>query len=410
MKRRENKMSILRKRAGLAFFLARKNIAHSKKTVFLTLLIISLGFVSGVIIPGVLVDVTTKMQEKFITTYLGHIIIEPLDNHAYVENAYAIKNKIESLPEVKAVLVSQSIVANLKDSGGNSINRELLIVNPEEQEEFSVVSNSIKDGEFLSSGAGNKLLFGCLVVKSCAKTDVMGVIDVDVGQKVKVTFNKYGEKDFIVQGIYGTGFQDTEQMIFMSQKTAEMNFPDFNKNNATVIRVLLYDQVDTKKVLQEISQMGINAKISDWQEKLAFMADITNSFGVIGTFSFFMGILISSISVYIILYINIINKKVQIGIIKAVGIDSGVISWSYIIQAIFLGIFGAIFGALLTFGIVTYFSFFPIVTPMGMLVPAISTSTYLLISVVIVFASTITGYLVSRKIIKQNILDSILKG
>jgi putative ABC transport system permease protein len=123
-----------------------------------------------------------------------------------------------------------------------------------------------------------------------------------------------------------------------------------------------------------------------------------------------LGLLISAISIYVILFINILNKKTQIGIIKAIGIKSKVVALSYIMLSFFLGIIGSILGVGLTLLMVKYFEFNPIHTGVGELVPQVDLEIFLFVGTAIILASVISGYIVSKRITKQNIIEAIFHG
>ena len=156
--------------------------------------------------------------------------------------------------------------------------------------------------------------------------------------------------------------------------------------------------------------MNLNVKISSWKEKSSMYSSIIDSFLIIGNLSFLIGILISAISIYIILYINILNKKTQIGIIKAIGIKSKIVGLSYVFLSLFLGILGSVLGIILTLLMVQYFKFNPIQTGIGELVPVVTEKIFFLVSISIIAVSALSGYLVSKKITKQNIIEAIFHG
>jgi putative ABC transport system permease protein len=112
----------------------------------------------------------------------------------------------------------------------------------------------------------------------------------------------------------------------------------------------------------------------------------------------------------VVLYINILNKRAQIGIIRAIGIRSRVISLSYIYVSLFLGIIGSIFGIILTKALIQFFVFNPIKTGIGPLIPNVSYNVFLVVSISIILASVISGYLVSKKVVKYNIIEAISNG
>lgn len=395
----------------VSLFLARKSILKNKKTTILTLFIISLGFISSITIPGILRDVIYDLEENFIETSIGHIIIEPLEKKEKIEDVNNIIKKIETLPNIESIARIQKKTARLYDSQDNYIDGEVWIIRPEEFEKVSIIDDLLYEGDFINKGEKNKIFTGCSNLKSCSTAKGIDNIDVEIGKEILVSFNGYdGLNSFTLQGIYKHSFEQVEHMILINERTAENIFPDYIANEAEMIIIKLPKRELTDLMLFEISLLGIKGEIVDWKYKLALQSDTVESFGIIGTLAFLLGVFISATSIYIILHINILNKRIQIGIIKAIGVNSKIISLSYVLQALFYGIIGSIFGVFLTFLMLIYFKLNPINTSIGQLVPKIVLSNYIIVSLAIIFVSTITGYIVSKRIIKQNILESILNG
>jgi putative ABC transport system permease protein len=393
-----------------AFFIAKKNLIKNKGILIFTILIISLGFISSTIIYGVLKDTGYDMQENFIETTIGHIVLEPYSVGQKIQNADNILKKTRELPNVVGVAKISKKNARIYDRNNNHIDTEIYIVNPNSFADISVVDDIIWDGSWLSRGEKDKIVIGCVNIKNCNEIKAFNTLDVNVGGKTKVVFSGYGEFELFLKGIYNHNFIQTEFISYINEDTAKELFPDYDSNTADLIVIRLSDRKHTEKVVNELYVMNLQTKISDWKEKSSMHSSIIDSFMIIGDLSFIIGVIISAISIYVILYINILNKKTQIGIIKAIGIKSKVIALSYIILSLFLGIVGALLGVLLTMLMTQIFNLYPIKTGVGALVPQISIVMYVVVALAIVVASVISGYIVSKRITKQNIIGAISHG
>jgi putative ABC transport system permease protein len=393
-----------------AFFIAKKNIIKNRNSLLLTILIISLGFISSIVIYGVLKDVSHDLQENFIETNMGHIILESYNNNKKIENIDNVLSKIKILPNVLGISTITKKSARLYDGKNNHIDTEIYIINPEEFSKTSVVDNLIKEGAWLNRGERDKIILGCINVESCNNVKAFNSIDVRIGESIRSLSNGYSEFELTLKGIYQHRYNEVERTAYITQETAKNLFLDYNSKEADQIIILLSDRSHSDEMVTELSKMNLNVKISTWEDKSSMFSSIVDSFSVIGNISFFIGILISAISIYVILYINILNKKTQIGIIKAIGIKSKVISLSYILLSFFLGIIGSIFGVILTLLMIGYFRFNPIKTGIGELVPQVTIGLLLFVGTTIILASVISGYIVSKRITKQNIIGAIFHG
>jgi ABC-type antimicrobial peptide transport system permease subunit len=140
-----------------------------------------------------------------------------------------------------------------------------------------------------------------------------------------------------------------------------------------------------------------------------FLADIKNTFNLLGTFIGSIGIIVASITIFIIIFINALARRRHIGILKGIGVEARVIEIAYVIQAAFYALLGSLLGALLTYGVlIPYFDKNPIKFPFsdGILVAPTEETFF---KFLILFAITlVAGYLPAKLITRQNTLNAIL--
>jgi putative ABC transport system permease protein len=119
-------------------------------------------------------------------------------------------------------------------------------------------------------------------------------------------------------------------------------------------------------------------------------------------------VLVAGITIFVMIYINAISKRRQIGILRAIGIKQNIIVYSYVLQALFYVLCGVCLGLLFVFGVLQPFlSVYPITLPFGPLV--LSFSVTLIVESVIgfLFAGLLAGYLPARLVARQDILKAI---
>jgi ABC-type lipoprotein release transport system permease subunit len=391
-----------------AFFIAWKNISKNKGRVMLTVFMISLGFISSIIVYGMLKDTSSKLQQDFIDTTFGDVILQPLDHQLKIDNVSEILDKVNALPYVEGAAAINTVSARLYDSQGNYLDTQILIVDPNDFAKASLIGNMLNDGRYLTENEPSGIFMGCLNLNSCSSfTNSIPNIYGYVGKNISADFTNGISANLTLVGNYVHSLAAVEGTNLISEQTAENIFPGYNSNQADEIIIRLQDKSMAQTVVDELSYLGVNAVISDWNEKLAFYSQTVDSFGIIGNLSFLIGVIVSIIGVYIVVYINALNKKVQIGIMRAIGIRSRIISLSYIIQGFVYGVLGSILGGALLLLMIGYFTVSPILNPIGQLVPEASFGIFMLVAVTIIIASTLTGYFASRRIIRKKILDLI---
>ena len=177
-----------------------------------------------------------------------------------------------------------------------------------------------------------------------------------------------------------------------------------------VIRVKEPDTEDAVKASLVASGLGSLGKIQTFEEgKPKFITDIKNTMNLLGTFIGSIGIIVASITIFIIIFINALSRRQQIGILKGIGIKRSAIEIAYVLQAAFYAIIGSGLGALLTYGyLLGYFERNPIKFPFsdGILV-APPDETFIRFAILFVI-TLIAGFMPAWMIVKQNTLNSIL--
>ncbi len=117
----------------------------------------------------------------------------------------------------------------------------------------------------------------------------------------------------------------------------------------------------------------------------------------------------ASITIFIVIFINALSRRRQIGILKAIGISSRAIEYAYVVQAAFYTLVGSLIGVVITvYLLVPYFNENPIDFPYGDASLSVS-SEGIIIRLITIFSITlIAGFIPAWLIAKQNTLNSIL--
>jgi len=160
--------------------------------------------------------------------------------------------------------------------------------------------------------------------------------------------------------------------------------------------------------IESISQQKL--KLYPWRDYLGALSTVTNSFDFIKLIFYAIGLAVSGASIFIIIYIDLLNQRKQIGILKAIGMESRTIVVSYVLQALFYGISGTILGVIgVKYAIYPYFIKHPFDMPIGDVSLVFEKADLIKTIVSMIVVSFIAGLIPSIQITKKNILDSIFK-
>jgi len=155
---------------------------------------------------------------------------------------------------------------------------------------------------------------------------------------------------------------------------------------------------------------GGQAKVQTFEEaQPKFLKDIISTFNMLGTAFSSIGLVVASITIFIVVFINAITRRKFIGILKGIGITGHAIEISYVFQSVFYAAVGSAVGLALVYGfLVPFVAAHPIDFPFsdGILVAPLD-ATFMRVAL-LVFATVVAGYIPARMIIRKNTLDSIL--
>lgn len=393
-----------------------------KFTTLLIIFVMMLTFLNLIAVSGVLIGLIAGAEAAVRENGLGDIVISAKDEEDRILETEAVIRELQAYPEIEHYSVRYSgsavLEANYKtrrDLKGERDETAVTVtgIDPYTEDTMSEISSSIVEGSYLNPDEEGYILIGAYYVSQYAELygDIFETIEeVHPGDTVRMTLGDVS-KEFIVKGIIQSKVDDVNLNTYINEKEFRRLFNRIDRN-ADAIVIRLYDPTANAKVKNAMVASGLDelAKIQTFEEGLPkFLTDIKNTFDLLGTFIGSIGIIVASITIFIIIFINALSRRRHIGILKGIGIERKAIEIAYVMQAAFYALAGSLLGALLTYMVlVPYFAENPINFPFsdGILV-APPESTF--IKFVILFIITlVAGFLPAWMIARQNTLNSIL--
>jgi ABC-type antimicrobial peptide transport system permease subunit len=158
------------------------------------------------------------------------------------------------------------------------------------------------------------------------------------------------------------------------------------------------------------SAVDTNGRVQTSEEaQPKFLQDIKKTFAILGNAISSIGLVVASITIFIVIFVNAITRRRYIGILKGIGISKRTILLSYVYQSIFYATIGSIIGVILVFGFIKPgFAANPIDFPFsdGILVATLP-DTLKRVGLLLI-TTIIAGYIPARIVVKQNTLSAIL--
>lgn len=406
----------------IGFFLALRALRRASPwTTGLIIFVMVLTFLNLVVISGILVGLLQGAVDAVRTKYTSDVIVSTLTDKSYIENSPNLIALIESMPEVEAVTARYreggTLEANYRTrreaDKPNTAVATIVGVDPRDEERVTEISDDIVEGSFLAPGDYDKVVVGNYLLKQYLpfETPSFSTLDnVGIGTRIRV---RVGEvtREVTVKGILKSKVDEIALRTFMVDSQFR-SMIGRNDGNVTEIAIRLKDGVDPVDVREKLELSGVDeyALVQTYADaQPQAFKDIINTFNMLGAMFSSIGLVVASVTIFIVIFVNALTRRKYIGILKGIGINGRAIEISYAFQSIFYAVIGSALGLLLVYGIlVPHFLANPIDFPFsdGILVAPIG-QTMQRVGLLVV-ATIIAGYIPAWMIIRRNTLDSIL--
>jgi len=392
----------------LMFFLAYKNIIKSKSTFIVIVAVMAMSFLSITFFSAIIDGLSYEFEESMIEGQTGHLMIEPSNEESFIFNSDRLEKNISKIPGV--IGVSSRLESNILITYKNEeLGAPVFFIDPIDEQKVSNFHESLIEGSFLSYKDTSEIIIGSDLLEQYAPIDdTKKRFNLRIGDNIILTFNNGYKKEYKIKGIFKTGSKFNDDKILINK---EEYFSIFNKEDIShKILIKLPSRGLEKEYIQKIEALGIIEQINPWETKIGMIKQFVGSLQITNQITGFIGLLTAFATIYIIIFINVTNKRKQIGILKAIGIKKKIILGSYIIQSFIYGFVGVIFGNIIMQILLALLASYPLSMPIGDVVPLLTIGKLLITSFILILASIVAGFFPSRKASNDNILDAIFGG
>lgn len=330
-------------------FYAMKEIKKNKKAFAFIIIAIALSTANIIVITGLLDGVNDNLIEKAIGTSSAHLSIYPNDMDRYIEGLGIKEKKMDGIQEIAAY--------SPRINAGGTISYEdksksirIMALDPSKENKVTTILTKIDSGKTL--GNKNEILVSYRVAND---------LKMKVGDQASILFENGNTAVFKINGIMRTGTS-------MDSNTVVMNFEDAQghlglNNKASIIMIKLFDKNQATQFKSRISQeLGVQ-KVKDWKQEVESIIGTAQTFRGMADVINAVGLFASAVSVGVILYITVLYKRRQIGILKAIGLKESQVLSLYVIQAALIGSIGVVLGDVIGYAGTKFLEAHPFVDP-----------------------------------------------
>ena len=396
----------------LSVFLAVKTIMRGDKgSLFLTTLIMLVVFLNLLFIDAIFAGITVTMDKGKIDYQYGEVFIEPKDGDRYIKETDQIIDAMKDYDytkEIAARVTTGAILVNDKNGDGRDVVKfraGVIGVDPQEDPRVVDIRSKMIEGRYLEEGDRSKVILGTDAAggygSSVFEDDLDGV---RTGDTITVEYENDITRDYEIAGLYKTKNFEVDIKMMITQEEYNSIFDTTNESSEIIMR--LTDPNLSQEAVRDLGNLGYgDYEIADWRDKLVFGRLINDSFDKVGSILRLIGSFVAGLVIFIIIFVDIVNRRKQIGIMKAIGIPESAIMYSYVLRGILYTFVGMILGYLLMrYGVIGFFTRHPIDFPMGGMVPLIKMESLRMSVILFTVAGLIGSFLPTIREVRKKIL------
>lgn len=331
-----------------ALFYSKKDIFKNRKIfIFITLAIIfataNIIFVNGLMDGMIFNDVDNTVESS-----IGHLNIYPKEDERFIDGLGIKEQKLSALKEVEAYSsrVSASGVLSYKELSSPIV---ILALDPDKEGRVTRLLEKLDSGAAINSNDKDAILISYRLAED---------LKLNTGDEATLAFESGEVRVYKVKGIVRTGNLDFDSStVIMPLNEANRQLGIDNKASVILIKLLDKEMADLYKPLL-MQNLGVN-NIKTWKEEIEFLLRFSDAWRSFSRIISAVGLIAAAISVGILIYINVIHKKKQIGIMKALGAKDSFIFKIFIMEAVIFGLIGVSIGDILGYLAIKYTEAYP---------------------------------------------------
>lgn len=394
----------------VAAFLALKSIVKGNiGVIILTIFMLVLVALNLLFVPGLIDGAVVSANDILVRTYSGDLLIEGTGDNPQIRLVEDLLQSIETIDGVVAVAARNSTTAEITYDDERT-GATVIGIEPERERKVFEVSECLIEGSYLEPRDRRQILLGVQLAgndQEDVELYASSLRHVHAGDKVSVAYSNGLKRQYTVKGIFDTGFIQTDLQAFVSELEFRSIMPSMH-NKATSIRVKLEDGVDPEWVVQRISNMRAGLDFQTWDETAGLVDSMTQSFYLINQILSAVNFLVAGITVFIVTYVDVVNRRRQIGIQRAIGIKPHSITLSYLIRALFYATVGLIAAVLVfKYVVIPVEIRHPFYFPFGPAFLTIVFSRTVFIASILLVVSLVAAFIPVWRVMRIKILDAI---
>jgi len=406
----------------LSLFLAFKSMFKSNKWALgLIIVVMAFSFVNLIFTSAVISGVMATMDSQMINTFFSNVIVSPMEDKYYIERADEVASKImqvDGVTETCQHLNSRGFFEygwkgkSLPWDRVKSGNWNILGIDPAQEARVTSIGHNMIEGQYLDENDTDEIVLGVEVAGgSLAQTsNFLTLGGITTGEKVRVTYPNGVQREYTVKGIFrAREMMQADHLAFVTRKemVSVLGRSEFANRSSEILVKADRNGIE-ESLSADMKASGIDLEIRSWKEYGGAYRSVISTFEIIGAIIGGTGLIVAAIVMFIVIYINVLSKKRQIGILRAIGIPRNAVLGSYLIQALSYALMGIALGWLvIRLVLQPYFIVNPIDFPFGFLSLNVESGRIIGSAIGLTAASVLAGLIPSWTVMRESIIKTL---
>lgn len=275
----------------------------------------------------------------------------------YLSDPEKVLAEVSSMNEVRSATMFLSGKAMIVSGGVNRAINVIGIV-PKGNERISSLSKAVVLGHFLSPGNDHQILIGLSLADALGAVvgDSISIISPAGIERSLTQFYQPKVENFVVGGIYQSDNKDYDgYYAFVNLPAAQYLFasPDSTVSAAMVngVDAKLFDMNKSSEVKSRLQKMFPGDRVETWYDLHKELYQMMTIERIVAYIVLSLIIMIAAFNILGSLTMTVIEKRREIGALKAMGATQSGIMKIYLFEGFLVGLVGSVLGLLIGYGV-----------------------------------------------------------
>jgi putative ABC transport system permease protein len=412
------------------FQFAFRNILRHKRRSIVTIMTVCLGFTALGVLGGFLNNIFSRLKgQAIVAERFGHLTFSKsgftengkLEPEKYLWNEQELKSILTTLrndPEVVLATPRLRMFGVTSNGKASTIFITEAIVPDDDKKLITTDIDGRKGVDGMITFDGNKNNNSDVIIGE----DLAKMLKINKGQSLTLlTSTKDGianAMDVKVTKSYNTGNPATNDKFVLSDFALAQNLYDTDGAERVIVTLKNPDNIKSTSaaLLAKLQSSGHKVEVSTWEDLSPSYKKVTKLFGIIFRVLTIIITFIVLLTVLNTMQMVVAERTKEIGTMRAIGMLKGQVVRLFCTEGLIMGILGCIVAAPILFIITNilkaaHISFIPPVASASVpLVLMLNPKNIIFVFILFSVVATLSSFFVSRRIAKQQVVDSLMQS